>query len=122
MTDTQQVAAAVEAIRRGMIAADRAALDALCLDELVYGHTSGLMQTKAEFIADVTSGKTTWKSIEMEKLRHSLAGDNAISLFTFVGANASGGQTNALRFDVVMVWKKVASQWKLLVRQAYNKV
>jgi ketosteroid isomerase-like protein len=116
------VARAVEAYRKAMLGADKAQFEALCMDEISYGHTSGLLQTKVEFIASVTDGKTVWKSLTFENARNRVVGDNAISLFVWVGENESGGQTNKLKFDVVVVWKKLGSQWKMLVRQSYNKV
>ncbi len=114
------VAQAVEAYRKGLLTANKAQLEALCMDELTYGHSSGLLQTKAEFIADATSGKTTWKSIGFEGSTNRVVGDSAISRCIFVGENASEGKTNALRFAIVMVWHKQGGQWKLLVRQGYK--
>ncbi len=116
------VARAVEAYRKAMLAADKAQLDAMCMDELTYGHTSGLVQTKAEFVADVTSGKSVWKSLQFELPTNAIVGDTAISRYIFIGENESGGQTNALKFSVVMVWHKQAERWKLLVRQGFAKV
>ena len=55
---------AVEAFRKAMIASDHAAFDALCAAQLSYGHSTGKIQTKEEFIADATSGKAKWKALE----------------------------------------------------------
>jgi hypothetical protein len=114
------IAQAVEAYRKGLLAANKAQLEALCMDQVSYGHSSGLLQTKAEFIADATSGKTTWKSINFESPTNRVIGDSAISRFMFVGENESEGKTNALKFSVVMVWHKQGGHWKLLVRQGYK--
>ncbi|MGA3397729.1 MAG: nuclear transport factor 2 family protein [Acetobacteraceae bacterium] len=123
MEDTAReagIAQAVEAYREGLLTANKAQLEALCMDQLTYGHSSGLLQTKAEFIADATSGKTTWTSIRFEGATNRVVGDTAISRCIFVGENASAGKTNALRFAMVMVWHKQDGEWKLLVRQGYK--
>ncbi len=120
-TGEAALAAALESYRRGMLGADAALLDAVCLDEVAYGHTSGLLQTKAEFIASVTDGNTRWTSLAFENVCHRFVGDNAVTHFVFVGQNVSGGQTNSLRFDTVLVWCRTPFGWRMLVRQGYNK-
>jgi len=125
MNDVAETAAIVQAVenyRQGMLTASKALLDGVCMDEVFFGHTSGLVQTKAEFIASVIDGKTTWKSLVFEKPNHRVVGDVAISNFVFVGENETGGKINKLRFDVVLAWHKQGGKWRMLVRQGYNKV
>jgi len=112
------VATAVEAYRTGMLTANKAQLEALCMDQLTYGHSSGRVQTKAEFLGDV--GKSTWKSISFNDASNRVVGDTAYSRFIFVGENENGGKTNALKFGVLMVWHKQGKAWKMLVRQGYK--
>ena len=114
------IAQAVEAYRKALLTANKAQLEALCMEQLTYGHSSGLLQTKPEFIADATSGKTTWKSISFDAANNRVVGDTAISRCIFVGENQSEGKTNTLRFALVMVWHAQDGQWKLLVRQGYK--
>ena len=122
MADTAAaIARALEDYRQGMLTADKARLEALCMDEVAFGHTSGLLQTKAEFIASVTDGKTVWKSLAFERPTLRIVDDCAVSHFVFVGENESAGHSNKLRFDTVVVWKRQAGQWRMLVRQGYNK-
>ena len=121
-TEEAVVARAVEAYRAAMLAGDAAQLAAISMDELTYGHTSGLVETKAEFIDTVTSGKTAWKSLLFIEPTHCVVGDTAVSRYTFLGENESAGTANRLRFSVVMVWKKQGEAWRLLVRQGFNKI
>jgi len=114
------VAQAVEAYRHALLTADAVQLDALCMDELTYGHSSGAIQTKAEFLAEATSGKTVWKSLRFEDPSNRVVDDCAISRYVFTGENESEGRSNALRFGVVMVWQRQRGHWKLLVRQGYK--
>jgi len=114
------VAQAVEAYRKGLLTGNQAQLAALCMDEVSYGHSSGVLQTKADFIAEATSGKTIWKSLSFENPTNNVVGDTAICRCTFVGENETDRKTNALRFGLLMVWHKQDGQWKLLVRQGYK--
>lgn len=111
---------AVEAYRQALLTGDKVQLEALCWDEVSYGHSSGLLQTKAAFIADATSGKTVWRSIRFEDLANRVVGDHAISRFMFIGENETAGNVNALKFAVVIVWHQRDGQWRMLVRQGYK--
>ena len=59
------VSAAVEAFRKATIAADKSTLDKLTANELSYGHSSGRLETKAQFIESLTSGKSGFSAIEL---------------------------------------------------------
>lgn len=118
--DEAAVATAVEAFRKAMLDADKAAFDKLCGDQLSYGHSAGRLETKAEFIAASTSGKTTWKSITLSDATAKVVGDNAIVRHVLTGQMLSEGKTTDIKIGILMVWKKQAADWKLLARQAYR--
>ena len=47
-----------------LIHADRAALEAVLADEVIYGHSDGRLQTKAELLAALASGGVTYQSYD----------------------------------------------------------
>lgn len=114
------VATAVEAFRKAMLEADKAAFDKLCADQMSYGHSAGRLETKAEFIAAATSGKSSWKFITLSDATAKVAGDNAIARHVLTGQTLSEGKTTDIKIGILMVWKKQAADWKLLARQAYR--
>ena len=118
--DEQMPAETVEAFRKAMIASDHAAFDALCAAQLSYGHSTGKIQTKEEFIADATSGKAKWKVLEFVNVRNTVAGPNAISRFTLTGELESDGKVIPIGIGVLMVWQKQGNAWKLLARQGFK--
>lgn len=59
--DEKMMAAAVERLRNAMIAADVATLNELTAPELSYGHSNGKIDTKAEFVGDLQSGKSDFE-------------------------------------------------------------
>ena len=118
--DEQMPAETVEAFRKAMIAGDHAAFDALCAAQLSYGHSTGKIQTKEEFIADATSGKAKWKALEFANVRNTVAGPNAISRFTLNGELESDGKVTPIGIGVLMVWQKQGNAWKLLARQGFK--
>jgi hypothetical protein len=110
------VKAAVEAFRKAMLGNDRAQLDALTAAQLSYGHSSGKVQNKAEFIDGALQSR--WKSINVSDETTNIVGVNAISRFLFTGENESDGKINAVKIGVLMVWLKQDGNWRLLARQA----
>lgn len=118
--DDASVSAATEAFRVAMLKADRSAFEKLCSDALSYGHSAGRIETKAEFIAASTSGKSVWKSIAFNEISTKAVGDEAISRFTLIGQTESEGKTTDIKIGVLMVWREEDDAWKLLARQAFR--
>ena len=63
--DEIAVSQAVESLRKAMIDADGGRLLELIADELSYGHSSGLVETKSWFIEVIANRKTNYKSITL---------------------------------------------------------
>jgi ketosteroid isomerase-like protein len=116
--DEAAVAQAVEAFRNAMLKADRAQFEALCADQLSYGHSSGRVENKAQFIDAATSGRSTWKFITLTDQTTQIVGNNAIVRHTLTGETERDGKTNPVKIGVLMVWHKQDGNWKLLARQA----
>ncbi|HUN41788.1 MAG TPA: nuclear transport factor 2 family protein [Acetobacteraceae bacterium] len=117
---TDAVAAAVEAYRVGLLNADGKLLNALCTDPIAYGHSTGRVQTRKEFLDEAGNGKSVWKTIGFSDLSILLNGGNAMSRFVFNGVNEVNGKQNTLRFGVLIVWVRQRGKWKLLARQGYK--
>ena len=111
---------AVEGFRKAMLAADRAQFEALCAEELSYGHSAGRLETKAQFITASTSGRSVWKFITLSDPTVRVVGHNGIVRHVLTGETESEGKTNAIKIGILMVWLKQDTSWKLLARQAYR--
>jgi hypothetical protein len=120
ISDETAVANAVEAFRKAMMANDRKQLDRMCTNALSYGHSSGKIQNKTEFLDGATNGQSTWKSITLSDQKITVVGRNAIARFIFTGESESQGKTNNVHFGVLMIWIKSGSNWRLLARQGYK--
>ena len=121
--DSAAVAEAVSNLTKAMLAADKAKLEALTADQLSYGHSAGVIQTKAEFVDVVASRKTVYKSIELSNQTVAVAGNNAIVRHSWVSESgpADGSKWSVSKIGVLQVWQKQGSDWKLLARQAFLK-
>jgi ketosteroid isomerase-like protein len=110
------VAAAVEALRKAMIAGDRTGLDKLALSELSYGHSSGRLENKAEFIEALASGKSGFSAIELGDQTVNVVGNIALVRHVFNGTRRKEG--DRMKLAILTVWMQQQDQWKLLARQA----
>jgi hypothetical protein len=110
------VSAAVEALRKAMIAGDRAALGSLAMDELSYGHSSGRLENKAEFIEALASGKSGFSAIELSDQSVNVIDRIALVRHVFNGTRRKEG--DRMKLAILTVWLQQQDQWKLLARQA----
>ncbi len=77
--DAQQaVLAAHDARITATIKGDVAALGALMTDDLTYTHSSGVTETKAEFLDGLKTGKYVYRAIEAPGRRVRVHGDSAV--------------------------------------------
>lgn len=119
--DEAGLAAAVEALRVAIVKADKAKLEELAHDKLAYCHSSGKLETKAEYVAAYTSGKSTYNSLTLGDHQNIVAGNNGIARHTFAAEiDRGGGKVDNIKIGVTSVWVKDGGNWKLLARQGYK--
>ena len=117
-TPEAEVEAAVDELTRAILAADGTALDALVLDGLSYGHSSGAVQDKAAFVEALASRRSSFPSITLSNRTASIVGDDAIVRHVFDGETVSNGKTVPVHIGVLQVWHREGGRWRLLARQA----
>jgi ketosteroid isomerase-like protein len=118
--DEAAVKDSVEALRKALLAADKTQLEQLAADQLSYGHSSGKVQNKAEFVDGVMTRKGVVKSLDFPDLTVAMAGDAAIARHLYVSESETDGKPNNVRIGVLAVFQKQDGGWKLLARQAYK--
>jgi hypothetical protein len=114
------VAQAAEALRKAMLGADRAQLEALVAEQLSYGHSDGHVETKARFIGVVANRETIYKSITISETTTVMSGDAAVVRNVFAAEVETGGKSSTPHLGVLQVWQKQAGEWKLLARQGFK--
>lgn len=118
--DEAAVTQAVEKLRAAMISADRSQLDALIAPQLSYGHSAGVVESRAQFLDVVAGKRTVYKTITLSDQTLTIAGDNAIVRHVFSTDFESDGKPSSSRVGVMQVWQKQGGQWRLLARQAFR--
>lgn len=116
--DEKAVSEAVERLRQAMISADRARLEATAAEALTYGHSSGRLENKEQFVASIAEGRSVFRSIDLSEQTIHVSGDVAVVRHLLTGQTMDGGRPNNVRIGVLLVLQKQGGDWKLLARQA----
>ena len=115
----QSIEDAVAALYRAMLAHDLVALAGLTADDAVYIHSTGLAETKAEFLDGVRVGLYEYERVRPESQRFTVSGDMAMvyAVLDFVGG-PRGRPHDPTRLITTLVWTRQAAGWRLILRQA----
>jgi hypothetical protein len=118
--DEAAVAQAVEALRKATFGQDKAQLEALCAEQLSYGHSGGRVENKAQFINGVMTRKSIVKSITLSDHTIAIVGNDAIARHTWTSESETDGKPTSTKIGVLQVWQKQGGNWQLLARQAFR--
>jgi ketosteroid isomerase-like protein len=108
----------IEQLRKAMIDADSAALDMLTAKELSYGHSSGHIDNKQEFIIKITSGKSDFVTIDLLEQTISIVKNTAVVRHKLNATTNDNGKPGEVHLAVLLIFQKQQGGWKLLARQA----
>ena len=118
MKAEKEVLAAMNSWKQAMIARDRAALEALYAPKLIYVHSNGKQENKAEAIEAVVNGKDRFETIDIEDPSVFVYGSTVLVKARVILHINSGSTTNTLTLDVLHVWMKLSSRWQMAARHA----
>lgn len=101
-----------------MTGRDADALAAMLHDDLVYTHSSAVVDDKASYVEAIRSGKTRYHSIKRSEERVRAYGDTA-----FVTGRAEievdvNGQHKSLRLRYLDAWTRTREGWKFVAWQS----
>jgi Domain of unknown function (DUF4440) len=111
---------AVEALRTALLEKNKAGLEQLTADQLSYGHSSGRVETKSQFVSGYVTSKATYKWITFPELTIAVVGDTAIARHLYEFESETDGKTANVKIGALQVWQKQDGNWKLLARQGFK--
>lgn len=118
--DEKAVEAAVEFMRKAMIDGNKAQLTSLAAADLSYGHSSGVVQNKSEFVDAIVSGKSDFVTIDLTGQTIKVVGNTAIVRHKLSAKTNDGGKPGTTVLGVMLIFEKMNGEWKLLARQAFH--
>lgn len=109
---------AVNKLTKLMISPDSAALNKLILKNLSYGHSSGKIQTKQEFMHSLLSGESDFVDINITDQTIVIQNKTALVRHTLNAKTNNKNVPGNVKLFILLIWSKEKGNWKLLGRQA----
>ena len=105
-------------LRNAILSKDSVALSNLLADDVTYGHSSGLIQTKVELIHSIVSGEQDYKSIEPSNMHVRIYANAGVVNTNVKASLIYQGKPMDLNMAVTFTWIKINGDWKLVARQS----
>ena len=100
-----------------VVGQDRGAMERILAKELVYTHSTGLVEDKGQYITAVTSGNQKYDSIEYEAPAIQVYGSTAVVATKVVMKGSTKGQPFNNQLRLLHVWVKHGGKWTLVAHQ-----
>jgi ketosteroid isomerase-like protein len=112
-----EIRAAERAWSKAVVAKDTASLQKMFGDQLIYAHSTGVMDTKSSYISKLTSGKQKYDGIDLQNTTVKMYGNTAVthSRVRMWGTNQDGKFDDQLA--MLHVWVKNGGAWQLVAHQ-----
>jgi len=112
--DVRAVLAAEDRRYRAMQDADLATLDEVCADGLSYAHSSGVRDTKSEYLGKLRSGYYVYRRIDHPVERVEVLGDTAIVVGRMTADVEVQGTPKTIDNLALAVWTRASGTWQFL--------
>jgi ketosteroid isomerase-like protein len=113
--------AEIRKAEQGWVAAvvknDFAALDRILGDQLIYAHSTGVIETKAEYLGRLRKGAQKYDAIEHQQLTIRVYGDSAVAHAKVRMAGQSDTRAFDDRLMMMHLWVKQGGAWRLVAHQ-----
>ena len=115
----KEIAEAERALYAAMIAQDHPALRETLSPQLVYIHSTGVAETRDEYLDGLSRGLYDYEMIESHDTRLRIDGDTAIlDGVVDMKVGERGQPRNLLHLLFALIWVRDAGRWRLYCRQA----
>jgi ketosteroid isomerase-like protein len=114
----KEVLAANDALKQAMMKKDTAGVEKYLHDELIYEHSHGQVQNKAD-VVKATKGTTNIEAIDFSEVSVRVFGNTALIKANCDMRNKSEGkEAVTTHLNVLLVWLKGPGGWQLVSRQS----
>jgi len=114
----RELLAADSARTEAMVSGDYAALDHALADDLTYGHSTGQVQGKAEFVADLKSGARRYRAVTALKSAARVYGCAGVVTGTSDVQVESQGRALAFTLQYTATYARQHDRWVLVAYQS----
>ena len=116
--DIQALEISVKKLHEAIIKSDSVALRNLTTEELTYGHSTGLIDSRESFMNSLLSGQTDVSKIDVKNQEITIKGDVAWVRSNTIIELIEAANKRLVDLKMLYVWVKEKGFWRLLARQA----
>ncbi|TAE23243.1 MAG: nuclear transport factor 2 family protein [Cytophagales bacterium] len=117
--DEQAVLAAEKARFEATVAKNYDAMNELLADDLVYTHSSGVVDTKQAYIQSIKDGKAQYNSIDIKEQKARVYGKTAIiNGIVYAKMGSTDGKVTELKLRYTDAYVKKKGRWQLVAWQS----
>jgi ketosteroid isomerase-like protein len=116
--ETKEILALEDVRFKAMVSGDVKLLDELLHEDMIYTHSSAVVDTKASYLEALRGGKTRYKSQKHYEERVRLFGDCALVTGRAEMEAEVNGVHKTLRLRYLDVWAKTSQGWKFVAWQS----
>lgn len=115
--DDAEIVKAEKAWAKAVVAGDAPAVEALLSPDLIYAHSTGVVESKAEYAGKIRNKEYNYKGIDHQSITVKMHGNAAVahSKVRMYGVNKSGPFDNNL--IMLHLWVKQNGKWLLAAHQ-----
>jgi uncharacterized protein (TIGR02246 family) len=117
MSDEREIRKANDERLEALVAGDAGRLEQLLADELSSTTATGHVQSKAEVLADVTSGQLKVIASDAQEFKARIYGDTAVATYRAVIEATYEGRSRSGQYRATSVYVKRDGRWKLVAQQ-----
>ncbi|MFT4095330.1 MAG: nuclear transport factor 2 family protein [Niabella sp.] len=114
----KEVATSVAAFIKALEDGDIKTLSAIASDKLTYGHSSGKIQNKTEYLESFKTGASDFVKINITDQTIDVSGNTAVVRHLLDADTNDNNQPGHITLKIMTVWQKQGGKWILLARQA----
>lgn len=114
----KEVMAAMQAWRTAMMKKDGAALAKLYHEDLSYGHSSGIVENKAEAVNHIGTTKADYAAVDLLDTKIKVQGNLALVNGRVNYKQVTDGKATDVKLHVLHVWLKTPQGWQMIGRQS----
>ena len=114
----KEVMAAMQTWRTAMMKKDGAALAKLYHEDLSFGHSSGIVENKAEAVNHMVTTKVDYAAVDLIETKIKVQGNLALVNGRVNYKQVTDGKTTDIKLHVLHVWVKTPQGWQMIGRQS----
>jgi ketosteroid isomerase-like protein len=100
-----------------VVSRDYAVLNRVMHDGLIYAHSTGIIESKGDYIGKLKSNTQRYDAIDHRELTVKVYGDAAVAHSKIVMKGQSGGRPFDNQLMMIHLWVKEGGAWRLVAHQ-----